>query len=202
MFFLFKIRLLKSLIIAARMRVWGLPVKIYRKCRFYADRKARIIGMGSLSFGKYDGYGWGGVTYFNMYPESTLALNGHFTMFARNYVEILPRAVLTLGSGFANNGCRISCKQSIMIGDNVAIGDEVVIRDYDGHEISGNENSTLPIIIGNRVWIGERATILKGVTIGDGAVIACNAVVTKNVPSNCIVAGVPARVIRENVRWK
>ena len=58
-----------------------------------------------------------------------------------------------------------------------------------------------PVVIGNHVWIAAGAMILKGVTIGDGAVIAAGAVVTKDVPAYCLAAGVPARVIRENVLW-
>ena len=54
-----------------------------------------------------------------------------------------------------------------------------------------------PVKIGNKVWIGAHATILPGVTIGDGAVVAAGAVVTKDVPSNVVVAGVPAKVIKE-----
>lgn len=137
------------------------------------EPKASItVHDGGLSFGKPDGKGYGGVTYFWMDNESRLVLNGNFSMFSRNYVEILQGGVLTLGSGFTNNGCRIVCKNRITIGEHVAIGDEVVIRDNDGHEIENGEESSKPIEIGNHVWIGERATILKGVRIGDGAVIA------------------------------
>ena len=53
-----------------------------------------------------------------------------------------------------------------------------------------------PVVIGNNVWIGDKATILPGVTIGDGAVIAANAVVTKDVPAYSVVGGNPARVIK------
>lgn len=56
--------------------------------------------------------------------------------------------------------------------------------------------------IGNKVWIATNAIILPGVTIGDGAIIAAGAVVTKDVPSRSMVAGVPAKVIKENVEWK
>lgn len=56
-----------------------------------------------------------------------------------------------------------------------------------------------PVVIGNNVWIGDKATILPGVTIGDGSVIAANAVVTKDVPAFSVVAGNPAHVIRKNV---
>ena len=56
--------------------------------------------------------------------------------------------------------------------------------------------------IGNKVWIASGAMILPGITIGDGAIVAAGAVVTKDVPSRCMVAGVPAKVIKENVDWK
>jgi acetyltransferase-like isoleucine patch superfamily enzyme len=60
---------------------------------------------------------------------------------------------------------------------------------------------TQPIIIGNHVWVGMNATILKGVTIGDGAIIAAGSIVTKDVKANTLVGGVPARILKENVEW-
>ena len=69
------------------------------------------------------------------------------------------------------------------------------------HKLS-NSVRTSPIVIGNHVWIGRRAMIMKGVTIGDGAVVAAGAIVTKDVPPNCVVAGVPARVVKENIFWE
>jgi acetyltransferase-like isoleucine patch superfamily enzyme len=79
----------------------------------------------------------------------------------------------------------------------------VLIQDTDAHNIltSPGEMSQ-EIIIGENVWIGYRAMILKGVTIGNGAVVAAGAIVTKDVPERSLVAGVPAKVIRENVEWK
>lgn len=59
-----------------------------------------------------------------------------------------------------------------------------------------------PIRIGDHVWIGLRATILKGVSIGDGAVVGAGSMVIRDVPSGALVAGVPARVIRESVTWQ
>ena len=56
--------------------------------------------------------------------------------------------------------------------------------------------------IGNKVWIATNALILPGVSIGDGAIVAAGAVVAKDVPAKCMVAGVPARVIKSNVEWK
>ena len=54
-----------------------------------------------------------------------------------------------------------------------------------------------PIVLGKRVWIGSNSTITKGVTIGDNSIVAAGAVVTKDVPANCIVGGVPARIIKK-----
>ncbi len=110
-------------------------------------------------------------------------------------------AKLHLGSGYINSKSEIRSFNSITIGEDVAIAKEVIIRDGDLHKIS-NSVGTAPIVIGNHVWIGTRAMILKGVTIGDGAVVAAGAVVTKDVPPNCVVAGVPARVVKENITWE
>ena len=110
-------------------------------------------------------------------------------------------AKLKLGSGYINCNSEIRCFNSITIGENVAIAKEVIIRDSDLHKIS-NSVMTSPIVIGNHVWIGTRAMIMKGVTIGDGAVVAAGAIVTKDVPPNCVVAGVPAKIVKENISWE
>ena len=68
------------------------------------------------------------------------------------------------------------------------------------HDLNPEKRGSMmpkPVKIGNKVWVGAHATILAGVTIGDNAVVAAGAVVTKNVPPNTVVAGVPARVIKE-----
>ena len=79
---------------------------------------------------------------------------------------------------------------------------DVCIRSYDGHiiEEEGYQISA-PIKIGEHVWIGQGATILKGVSIGDGAIVASGALVTKDVPAHSIVGGVPAKVLKENIKW-
>lgn len=88
--------------------------------------------------------------------------------------------------------------QSIEIGSNCELAEMVVVRDQDhkfgdGELLSEAGLESAPIIIKNNVWIGAKASILKGTTIEDNAVIGSNAVVTKNVKSNSVFVGVPAR---------
>ena len=91
--------------------------------------------------------------------------------------------------------------REICIGDNVMIGPNTLITTV-GHPLSpmGRRKHlgiASPVTIGDDVWIGGNVTILPGVTIGNNVVVAAGAVVTKDVPANCVVGGVPARVIKE-----
>ena len=119
-------------------------------------------------------------------------------------VSINEGSILIIGKNcLINNNTKIETFSRISIGDNTIISEEVFIRDSNNHKIkqSGYKISE-PITIGNNVWIGMRATILPGVTIGDGSIIAAGAIVTKDVPPRTLVGGCPARVIKENVLWE
>ena len=99
---------------------------------------------------------------------------------------------------FINVGCKFQDQGGIFIGDGVLIGHNVVLATLN-HAMQPERRSDMlpaPIHIGKRVWIGSNATVLPGVTIGDGAVVAAGAVVTRDVPANTVVGGVPAKVIR------
>lgn len=99
---------------------------------------------------------------------------------------------------FINSGCRFQDHGGITIGDGALIGHNVVLATLN-HDINPRKRSDMhpePIFIGTNVWIGANATILPGVTIGDGSIVAAGAVVTKNVPTNVIVGGVPAKIIK------
>jgi acetyltransferase-like isoleucine patch superfamily enzyme len=96
-------------------------------------------------------------------------------------------------------GVRISAAASIRIGDNCMLAANVYISDSDWHGIYNRIRPfrcTKPVVIENNVWLGERVTVNKGVTIGENSVIGAGAVVTKDIPANTIAAGNPARVIK------
>ena len=107
---------------------------------------------------------------------------------------------ITIGSNvFINQGCHFMDMGGISIGDDVMIGPKVNLVSA-GHPVAPSERRksivAKPIVIGNNVWIGAAATILPGVTIGDNAVIAAGAVVSRDVPADTLAAGVPARILK------
>lgn len=135
--------------------------------------------------------------------KAAITVVNTFDIYTGAKIYVNENAELILGGGYINHNVNISCFKRIEIGTDVVISENVTIRDSDNHSLLGsNKESIQPVKIGSHVWIGLNATILKGVTIGDGAIIAAGAVVTKNVPERCLVAGVPAKVIKENVGWK
>lgn len=115
---------------------------------------------------------------------------------------------LTIGS-HCNFGAfnHITCVNKITIGNNLLTGKWVTITDnshgatdYESLQVDPARRPIVskgPVIIGNNVWIGDKATILAGVTIGDCAVIGANAVVTHDVPAYCVVAGNPGKIVKE-----
>jgi acetyltransferase-like isoleucine patch superfamily enzyme len=99
---------------------------------------------------------------------------------------------------FINIGCRFQDTGGITIGDGSLIGHGSTLTTLN-HGIDPDRRGDMlpaPVVIGRKVWLGATVTVVPGVTIGDGAIVGAGAVVTKDVPANAIVAGVPAKVIR------
>jgi len=97
-------------------------------------------------------------------------------------------------------GSRLSASDEITIGDATMLANGAYVTDSDWHTLydrTGRDERITPVRIGRNCWLGDHATVLKGVTIGDNSVVAARAVVTKDVPPNAVVAGNPARVVRE-----
>jgi maltose O-acetyltransferase len=105
---------------------------------------------------------------------------------------------LIVGTNSRLNGVHIDARHRITIGNNVRIAPYTIILDSDFHDIKNHfdEGKTGAITIEDNVWIATRVTILKGVTIGENSVVATGSVVTKDVPRNTVVGGVPAKVIK------
>lgn len=109
-----------------------------------------------------------------------------------------PQGRLEIGArAFLNDGVNIYAAQKIVIGVETLIADEAIIFDTTFHAISPDRPAKVaPVILGRNVWVGARAVILPGVTIGDHAVIGAGSIVSADVPPRSVVAGTPARVVR------
>lgn len=178
-----------------------LPIgKFYYTCK----QGAKInIERGCLVFNQRNSKPEPFVGVLKMMKNSAINVENGFSIFSGHHIILMENAKLNLGSGYINRDVKIRCFKEITIGNNVAISENVTIWDTDAHSIIGAATDmTQPIKIGNNVWIGNNVTILKGVNIGDGAIIAAGAVVTKDIPEGCLAGGVPAKVIKENVKWK
>lgn len=127
---------------------------------------------------------------------------------ARISIGVYPEATVRIGQNVViNNGTIISARVGITIDDGAGIGYHALLLDSDGHGLTPVAPiQEGPIHIGRHAWIGSRAIILQGVTVGDFAVVATGAVVTSDVPPYAVVAGVPARVIKmldpADISWR
>ncbi|MDQ1696753.1 MAG: hypothetical protein QOJ03_2106 [Frankiaceae bacterium] len=100
---------------------------------------------------------------------------------------------------FINSGVVVMSVLEVTIGNDVAIANEAYLMDTDSHGVEGRPVKNAPVRIGDGTWIGARAIILPGVTIGRRCLVAAGAVVSRDVPDDTLVAGNPAHVVRELV---
>ena len=126
--------------------------------------------------------------------------------FGNGRIQLQPRtpdAEIVIGeNNWFSNNLSVYALQSVRIGNNCRVGELVSIMDADFHEINPatrdrSAGVVKPVLIGNNVWIGNRAMILRGAKIGDNFVIGAMSLVTGKIPPNCVAAGVPAKVIRQ-----
>lgn len=153
--------------------------------RVRIDRKCTVQGPGSVSFVCKE--------------KGTICLKEHVQIRAPFYSYVYMNGEVSIGKNcFFNRNCSITSLKRIMIGDHCLFGNNVVIVDHN-HIFDNNDedNSYKEIIIGNNVWVGANVTILKGVKIGDGAIIASGSVVNKDIEPYTINGGVPCRFIRK-----
>jgi acetyltransferase-like isoleucine patch superfamily enzyme len=131
-------------------------------------------------------------------------LSGRSCFFFMGNMPVSPE-ILIGDETFIGSGCTLSSARRIIIGKRCLISAGVRIHDNDGHPLDPGrrlrnepirQEESAEVVIGNNVWIGAQATILKGVTIGDDSVVGTAAVVTADVPAGVVVAGNPARIVR------
>lgn len=124
-------------------------------------------------------------------------IDGDFRLFPPFYTDF-GRNIRLGRRVFINSGCCFQDQGGIFIGDDCLIGHQVVIATLN-HDLAPAHRGSMrpsPVRIGNNVWIGAHATLLPGVNVGNNSVIAAGAVVSRDVPANTVVAGVPAKIIR------
>lgn len=100
----------------------------------------------------------------------------------------------------ASEGCAIT------LGEDCMLGAKIEIRCSDGHAILDEKtreriNPAADVALARHVWLGSGVRVLKGVTIGRDTIVAAGAIVTRDLPANCVAAGIPARTVREGVTW-
>jgi maltose O-acetyltransferase len=180
-------------------------MRLYHRSRFYLFKgivKAKLISKfnyRNFNLKKFVILGENS----NFFSKNNGKINiGEKTFFFDN-VDVQSRGVINIGNNVqVNNYSRIVAMENITIGNDVTIAQFVTILDHDHNFILKEGKMILdgykiaPIKIGNNVWLGDKVTILKGVNIGDNVVVSANSVVTKNIPSNSIYGGVPAKLIK------
>ena len=125
-----------------------------------------------------------------------------FSTITPTELTVGPAGRLEIGkSSFINYGCSISASKLVEIGPYCNIGTYVLMMDNDYHSLDPDKRLEMPesrpIVLEENVWLGARVIVLRGVRIGAGSVVAAGSVVTKDVPPRTLVAGVPAKVIKE-----
>jgi len=194
-------------------------LRFMRRKRMLTPKYARLVlrlGVRKLRFGRrlvLDGLAFIG-------PGCTLQIGkkasielGRWSWLGHGCKLRCHEGVISIGAkSVLGQECTISAYRHVSIGRECVIADRVMLIDFDHGVVEVERPIRLQGIykrdvrVGNNVWIGYGACILRGVTVGDNAVIGTNAVVTRDVPENAVVAGVPARVIRmreepKTLRW-
>lgn len=167
---------------------------------------AEFIVEGKFRFGINKPKGSKAETLVRIQSNGKWIAHGEIWLFFDTFVDVHPGAVFESGFFSANGGSVIVVGKRIEFGHNVMIGRDVTIYDSDFHQILDEEgnpsNFSKEIKIEDNVWLTNKIMVLKGVTIGEGALISAMTLVRKDVPAHTLVAGNPGKVIKEGVAWK
>lgn len=173
----------------------------HKRTKLQIAKTARIVIKSKFRMNENDCSDNGRTSILRMDNNSKLNVDSFSFMYGADVI-VFEGAELSLGhNSFINSDCKIRCHKRIVFGNDCAISHDFTAMDGDGHFLNGRKDDQ-EIIIGNHVWIGSRVMVLKGVKIGDGAIVAAGSIVTHDVPPKCLVAGVPAKVIKKDVEWE
>ena len=157
---------------------WHLRVATAKGSRITLRGAPKIVNQGRMTFGE------------RVRLDSTVA---------KLEMVVMPGGHLEVGNNvFINYGSSLVSSKHVKVGNDVLIGTHVMVMDCDFHRVEDKswDTSGEEIVLEDRVWLGNRSIVLKGVTVGHDAVVAAGSVVTKDVPPRTVVAGVPAKVVR------
>ncbi|WP_419194027.1 acyltransferase [Novipirellula herctigrandis] len=142
-----------------------------------------------------------------MAENSTLLIDGDLILGPGVFLHVNKNANLTFGGRNTSSGSGITCNTRVMVNQSLTIGSDSIIAwdcfisDCDWHQIH-NQQNTIPVKIGDGVWIAQGATVLKGSDIGSGSIVASKSVVSGGTfGRQSLVAGNPAKVVRHPVVW-
>ena len=150
-----------------------------------------------------------GHCYFKKAVDSKIIIGDNFTAVSIvNQSNLVKRpctiqtnsrnALLEIGNNVGMSGCIIACFKHVKIGNNVKIGGNCTIFDGDFHAEDYRSGEPKEVVIGDNVWLGYDVIVLKGVHIGESTMIGAGSVVTKDIPANCVAAGCPCKVLKQN----
>ena len=208
----------KSLYVCLRLlpirQAFMLPIWVRYNVNCFS-LKGKAIVMDSMSFGGIK-IGFKGVgTQDVLFKRSVLEINGIIEFKGRAVlgsgcqIHVGSKGHLIIGNNFLNTCTgHISCSLSISFGENALLAWDSLVMDSDFHEIENIESGkTLlmvrPVYIGDNVWLGTRSVVLKGTEIGNNTIVGASSTVSGKFPEgNCIIAGMPAKIIKKNYRRK
>lgn len=179
---------------------------VIRKLHFlFGKRNQLSAAWWGITTGKNSSFD--GKCHFKRYPKSTISIGNNCEFLSRANANLIginrpcmvstltESAVIEIGDNCGFSGTVIGAFTSIKIGNNVRCGANTLITDSDWHPDDPRVGVSKGVIIGNNVWLGLNAVVLKGVEIGENTVIGANSLVTKNIPANVIAAGNPCKEI-------
>lgn len=183
-----------------RQRLKRFVLRIKPGTQIAIGKESKISGNGVLFFNTNKPESFKAKCFFELRDSATIYVGNKNYFHYGTDICVFENGILELHGCSLNAYSQIRCKRRISIGEGTIISRNVQIWDSDHHEFN-QESDDKEVEIGQHVWIGAGAMILKGVHIGNGAVIAAGAVVNKDVPAGVLVAGVPAKVINDHVKW-